>query len=165
MRPAWAADPVCQKQREQFDLCLWGTLVLKEQSGESEGRLGGGNSARFGGLPLTSLSPEHGRKWPISLPLLPSPNPKISLFWFVKCKKGIWERAVVRPLPTPLIFLSPQPSPSSGGGADPEKWVMFPASPVHRGWLWLGARREAKGPRDPRWGRGRLKCLLCARQC
>lgn len=78
-----------------------------------KGGWGGGAQLGLGG-PLTSLSPEHGRKWPISLPLLPSPNPKISLFWFVKCKKGIWERVVVRPLPTPLISLSPQPSPPSG---------------------------------------------------
>lgn len=44
LRPAWAADPLCQKQREQLDFCLWETLVLKEQSGEGEG------SARFWGL-------------------------------------------------------------------------------------------------------------------
>lgn len=81
-------------------------------------------------------------------PFSPPQIPKISLFWFVKCKKGVWERVVVRPLPTPHIpFLLTLPS--VWEEADPEKWVMFPASPVHRGWLWLGAREKPKGPGTP----------------
>lgn len=80
--------------------------------------------------------------------LSPPQIPKISLFWFVKCKKGVWERVVVRPLPTPHIpFLLTLPS--VWEEADPEKWVMFPASPVHRGWLWLEAREKPKGPGTP----------------
>lgn len=126
LRPAWAAGAVSKrvdKQKELLDFCPWGPLVLKEHRVErmlEDGRTG--RWPRWVWGPLSSLSPGHGRKWSISLP---SPNPKISLFRFVKCKKGIWERVVVRPLPTPQISLSPTVFSSIWEEADPEKWVVF----------------------------------------
>lgn len=107
-----------------------------------------GGSASFGG-PLTLLSPGHGRKWPISLPLLSSPDPKISLFWFMKCKKGIWGKGCGQgSAHTPDIPL-PATLPSVWEEADPEKRVMFPACLVHRCWLWSGQGKGRGGPGTP----------------
>lgn len=116
-----------------------------------KGGWGGGGSARSGGASNFSLPRTREEMAYFSSP---SPLPKSKDFPFLVCEmqegnlgKGCGQASAHTPdIPFPTTL------PSVWEEADPETWLRFHASPLHRCWLWLGARqqREAKGLRDPR---------------